>query len=57
MLIPRTIALVALVSGAMLAGGCDTKEEVVDIETPQGEIEVNEGTSTGELEIDISDDQ
>lgn len=56
MLSLRAIALATIFGVSIGAGGCDTKEEVVDIETPQGEVEVNEDTSTGAIEVDISED-
>lgn len=56
MLSLRAIALATIFGVSIGAGGCDTKEEVVDIETPQGEVEVNEDTSSGAIEVDISED-
>ena len=49
-----------LVAGAFLAAaaiavpGCDGKEEVLDIETPTGEIEVERDRDTGETDVEVT---
>lgn len=51
-------ALGGLTFGSLaMTTGCDTKEEIVDIETPGGGVEVNEDTETGDLEVDVSDNE
>jgi len=45
-----TFALVGVV-------GCDDKEEVLDIETPGGEVEVERDRDTGAVEIDADDNE
>ncbi len=35
--------------------GCETKEKIVDIETPAGTIEVNETTDSGAIEVNVDD--
>lgn len=37
--------------------GCDTKEEVLDIETPGGSVEVNRDRSSGDVEVDVDKDE
>jgi hypothetical protein len=32
--------------------GCDTDKEVMDVETPRGEVEVEQDRDTGALEVD-----
>lgn len=46
-----------LLGGLAMTSGCDTKEKIVDIETPAGEVEVNEDTATGDVEVDVSDNE
>ena len=36
--------------------GCDSKREILDVETPAGEVEVNEDTDTGEVTVDVDGD-
>ena len=35
--------------------GCSNEREVLDVDTPNGSLEVNENTDTGEVEIDVDD--
>jgi hypothetical protein len=54
----RAVIRIALVMfGGVVLSGCDTKKEIVDIETPAGQVEVNEDTSTGEVEVDVTDNE
>jgi hypothetical protein len=36
--------------------GCEKKEKVVDIDTPQGGIEVERSTESGDIKIEIKDE-
>lgn len=35
--------------------GCDNDREVLDVETPEGELEVEESTETGALDIETEE--
>jgi hypothetical protein len=37
--------------------GCERKEKVLDIETPNGNIEVERSTGTGKVDVDIDVDK
>lgn len=43
------------VMAAGLATGCDQKEDVLEIETPGAEVDVERDTETGEVEIDVDE--
>lgn len=42
----------ALLFGTAVISGCDNNEEVMEVETPEGETEVEQDTDTGELEVE-----
>lgn len=44
-----TLALPATV---FTLSGCDDKETVLDVETPEGDLEVERDVDTGEIEVD-----
>jgi hypothetical protein len=52
-------ALPPLVLGAALActAGCQNEEEVLDVETPNGQVEVTRDRETGDLDVDADDDE
>ena len=35
--------------------GCERKERVLDVETPEGELEVDRNIDTGEVEVNVTD--
>lgn len=43
------------VAGALSATGCSNEERVLDVETPGGSVEVDRNTETGELDVDVDD--
>lgn len=45
---------VALLLGAIGLTGCQTKETIVDIETPNGDIEVERDRTTGDTDVKIN---
>lgn len=47
-----TIAATATLSTLCLTG-CDTKEEIIDVQTPAGDMEVNRDRMTGDVEVDV----
>lgn len=48
------VSTLALLFGtAFIATGCDTKEKVLDVETPGGDIEIERDTSTGAVGVDV----
>ncbi|MCO6042356.1 hypothetical protein NG895_00410 [Aeoliella sp. ICT_H6.2] len=51
-------ALGGLTFGSLaMTAGCDTKDEIIDVETPAGEVEVNEDKLTDDVEVDVSDNE
>lgn len=52
----KTIAAGMILSAATFATtGCDRTEEVLDVETPAGDVEVEENVDTGETSVDIDE--
>lgn len=37
-----------------LSMGCDSKEKVIDVETPRANIEVERDTETGKVDVDVN---
>ena len=37
--------------------GCETKEKVIDIETPAGDIEVERSKGSGQIDVDVDVDR
>lgn len=37
--------------------GCDTKEKVLEVETPAGEIEVERDKSNGNVEVEVNENK
>ena len=48
----RTLIAAGMLGLASLTAGCEQKEKVLDIETPEGSIEVERSRDTGEIEIE-----
>jgi hypothetical protein len=36
-------------------GGCERKERVLDVQTPEGSLEVDRNVDTGEVEVNVTD--
>ncbi|WDQ17285.1 hypothetical protein [Rhodopirellula sp. P2] len=56
---PRDLVHFLLLTAAMVAGfivtGCDRKETVLDVETPNGGVEVNRDIDDGSLSVDVDE--
>jgi len=37
--------------------GCENKEKILDIKTPNGHIEVERSRTTGEVDVDVNKDR
>lgn len=55
----RDVIHFLLLTAALVAGfvvsGCDSKESVLDIETPDGVVEVNRDLDDGSLSVDVEE--
>lgn len=49
------VALTAAPAATLLLAGCDTKEDVLEIETPDGEIDIDRDTDSGDVDVDVRD--
>ena len=45
----------ALLSAACVMCGCEQKEKLIDIETPAGEVEVEQDKDTGAIETEVTE--
>ena len=56
---PRDVIHFLLLTAAMVAGfvvaGCDRQETVLDVETPDGGMEVNRDIDDGSLSVDVDE--
>jgi hypothetical protein len=50
-----TAAATALILTAGLLAGCERKEKILDIETPEGGIEVERSLDSGEIDVEVED--
>jgi len=41
--------------GTLTFAGCERKERLLDVDTPEGTLEVNRNVDTGEVEVEITD--
>jgi len=46
------ILCAGLLGGASLTG-CERKERIVDVETPVGDVEVDRGVDSGNVEVEV----
>jgi hypothetical protein len=47
--------LVCICCGMSALGGCERKERVLDVTTPEGDVSVDRNIDTGEIEVDVTD--
>lgn len=40
----------------LAVAGCDVKEEVIDVDTPRGGVEVDRSPRTGEVDVEVERD-
>jgi len=56
---PRDVIHFLLLTAALVAGfvvsGCDSKETVLDVDTPDGGVEVNRDIDDGSLSVDVEE--
>ncbi|MGB7324755.1 MAG: hypothetical protein WBD31_07775 [Rubripirellula sp.] len=51
----RLLFLAATFNAAVLLVGCDRKEKIVDVNTPNGGVEVERSADTGEVTVTIGE--
>jgi hypothetical protein len=49
------VMLLCVCCGMTALGGCERKERVLDVETPEGDLEVDRNIDTGEVEVNVTD--
>ncbi len=55
-LISLSLLICATLSVISVIAGCEQKEKVLDIETPNGSIEVERSKGSGKVDIEINKD-
>jgi hypothetical protein len=54
-----SIAALAMAIGICLGAaslcGCERKERVLDVQTPEGSLEVDRNIDTGEVDVEVTD--
>jgi hypothetical protein len=48
-------ATLAVCIGAASFTGCERKERVLDVQTPEGSLEVDRNIDTGEVDVEVTD--
>jgi hypothetical protein len=41
----------------LFSAGCENKETLLDAETPEGQVEVERNRDTGEINVDVTEDE
>jgi hypothetical protein len=54
-LIAAATAALSVSLGAASFVGCERKERVLDVQTPEGSLEVDRNVDTGEVDIEVTD--
>ncbi|MEQ8846448.1 hypothetical protein [Botrimarina sp.] len=52
----RSFGCLAAAAAACLALGCDNKETMLDIDTPDGGVEVQRDRDTGEVDVEVDEE-
>jgi hypothetical protein len=52
------VSLAPLVLGVAIAcsAGCENKDKVLEVDTPEGEVDVTRDRDTGEIDVDATDE-
>jgi hypothetical protein len=53
--IAATTLAFSLFIGAASFVGCERKERVLDVQTPEGSLEVDRNIDTGEVDVEVTD--
>jgi len=56
--IVAAVSLAPLVLGLAIAcsAGCENKEKVLEVDTPEGEVDVTRDRDTGEIDVEATDE-
>jgi hypothetical protein len=54
-LIAATTLALSVCIGAASFVGCERKERVLDVQTPEGSLEVDRNIDTGEVDVEVTD--
>lgn len=54
LLTPTLLGCTLMLGVAAVQIGCDQKEKLIDIETPRGEVEVEQDKDTGEIDVEAN---
>ncbi|MCO8123208.1 hypothetical protein NHH03_15780 [Stieleria sp. TO1_6] len=51
----RGLFLSSAVAMGWMVAGCDSKETLLDVETPSGGVQVEQDRNTGEVSVDVDE--
>lgn len=53
-LLSTSLLAIPLLAASVTISGCDNKEDVIEVETPGGEIDVERDRDTGAVDVDVN---
>lgn len=57
LLTPTLLGCTLLLGATALTSGCDRKEKIIDIEGPNGQVEVTRDLDDGDVDVDVDRDR
>jgi len=52
----RSILAIGISFGVLAPIGCERKERVLDVQTPEGSLQIERNVETGEVEVEVTDE-
>ena len=53
----KTLIAIGVMALNLGLAGCDNKEEILDVDTPSGGVEILKDGDSGEVEVDVDSDK
>jgi hypothetical protein len=57
LLTAATLPPILLALAVLFSAGCENKETLLDVETPEGQVEVERNLDTGEVDVQATEDE
>ncbi|MCC9606015.1 hypothetical protein LOC68_20010 [Blastopirellula sp. JC732] len=57
LLTPTLVGCALMLGVTVTQTGCDHKEKLIDIETPRGEVKVEQDKDTGDINVEVNRDR
>ncbi|HCS52014.1 hypothetical protein [Rubinisphaera sp.] len=52
----QIFSMVLIALCCSLSTGCDNEQDVLDVETPSGDVDVDRDKDSGEVDVDVDED-